>query len=59
MSEEHKMTSKDKFDESAYDEAFTDLKTQLNNTKSSRGYGNWLRLAKENIEIIDNRASFY
>ena len=54
-----KMTSKDEFDEGAYDEAFTDLKTQLNNTKSSRGYGNWLRVAKENIEIIDNRSSFY
>jgi len=54
-----KMTSKDEFDEGAYDEAFSDLKTQLNNTKSSRGYGDWLRAAKENIEIIDNRPSFY
>ena len=54
-----KMTSKDEFDDGAYDEAFADLKTQLNNTKSSRGYSNWLRAAKDNIEIIDNRASFY
>ena len=54
-----KMTSKDEFDDGAYDEAFVDLKTQLNNTKSSRGYSNWLRAAKDNIEVIDNRASFY
>jgi len=54
-----KMTSKDEFDDGAYDEAFADLKIQLNNTKSSRGYSNWLRAAKENIEVIDNRASFY
>ena len=54
-----KMVSKDEFDNGAYDEAFTALKTQLNNTKSSRGYSNWLRSAKDNIEIIDNRASFY
>ena len=54
-----KMTSKDEFDDSAYDEAFADLKTQLNNTKSSRGYSNWLRATKDNIEIIDNRSSFY
>ena len=54
-----KMTSKDEFDNDAYDETFADLKTQLNNTKSSRGYSNWLRAAKDNIEIIDNRSSFY
>ena len=54
-----KMISKDEFDDGAYDEAFADLKTQLNNTKSSRGYSNWLRAAKDNIEIIDNRSSFY
>jgi hypothetical protein len=54
-----KMISKDEFDDGAFDEAFADLKTQLNNTKSSRGYSNWLRMAKESIEIIDNRFSFY
>jgi hypothetical protein len=54
-----KMISKDEFDDTAYDEAFVDLKTQLNNTKSSRGYSNWLKAAKDNIEVIDNRASFY
>ena len=54
-----KMTSKDEFDEDLYNEAFSDLKTELNKTNSSRGYSNWLKEAKENIEIIDNRSSFY
>ena len=54
-----RMISKDEIDENLYDEGFSDFKTQLINTKSSRGYGNWLRSEKDATEIIDNRASFY
>ena len=54
-----KMTSKDEMDLDDFSNNFDDFKTQLINTKKSRGYSNWIKAAKDNIEILDNRASYY
>ena len=54
-----KMILKDDMDVDDFSNNFDDLKAQLINTKKSRGYSNWLRATKENIEIIDNRAAYY
>tara|TARA_Y100001970_G_C14215171_1_gene849248 strand:+ start:92 stop:1639 length:1548 start_codon:yes stop_codon:yes gene_type:complete len=54
-----KLNSKDEFNTDSYEEAYSDLKTQLINRKNNSNYGIWLNDIKENSTINDYRSKTY
>jgi hypothetical protein len=54
-----KMTTLDSFNDSLYQDEYTNIRNQLLNTERSRGFTNWLTEAKKNIKTEDYRSEVY
>jgi hypothetical protein len=54
-----KMSSRDAFDDSLYQENYTSIRDQLLNNERSRGFTSWLTEAKKTINQEDYRSEVY
>ena len=54
-----KMSSRDEFNDSLYQDNFTSIRDQLLNTERTRGFTSWLIEAKKSIKQEDYRSEVY
>ena len=54
-----KMSSRDEFNDSLYQDNFTSIRDQLLNTERNRGFTSWLTDAKKIIDQEDYRSEVY
>ena len=53
------VNSKDSFNQSKYEDAYTSLKNKLTNSKNNSNYQLWFNDAKDNYDIEDYRSEKY